>query len=74
MKKPYGTVFKSGNSYAIRVPMEWVEQHELKEGDRVQLPQTPRLADPQGDDGDRSYVRPPEAGRDAAGDPMPGWD
>lgn len=73
MKKPFGTLFKSGNSYAIRVPMDWVDQHELKEGDRIQLPQTPRLAAGEAEQ-DRSYVPPPEPGKGTDGDLMPGWD
>lgn len=74
MQKQYGTVFKSGNSFAIRVPMAWAEAHGLKEGDRLKLPTTPQLNDESSQQEGRTYVTPPDPSRDAPGDPMPEWD
>lgn len=37
------TVIKTGNSYALRVPKEYVDLKNLKLGQKVQLPENPAI-------------------------------
>lgn len=67
MGKHIGRVFKSGNSYAIRVPMAWIEEHELQAGDTVRLGKSIRKVE-DGDTDGRSYIPP------ADGTGQPEWD
>lgn len=42
MKHYTATVIKTGNSYALRVPKEYVDRNRLRPGTKVQLPDPER--------------------------------
>ena len=68
MKQYYGTVFKSGNSFAIRVPIGYAEAQQLKAGEKVVLPRSLKSAEAAA--GETAYAPP---AKDAQ-NPMPEWD